>query len=396
TGTISSNESGVGGTSNTATLTVVGPPSITKSFSASTICTGGVATLTFTITNPNTTTAFTGISFTDGLPSRLVVAPTPNTSTTCGSGSFSPSPTSGDTSLSFSGGTLAANSSCTVKVEVTGTTTGSKANTSGAVSSAEGGTGGTSNQATITVVAPPVAVDDSYGTKKNTALNQSAPGVLANDTLNGSSIFSYGATTGGEQTTIGAATPASQGGSITLNADGSFSYTPATNFVGVDTFKYVLKSPGGCTSTATVTINVATPPTLMKSFGSSSILLNGTTSLTFSITNPNSAQGLTGIAFTDTLPAGITVPTSGPTATCGGMVSTTAPSTISFSGGSLAASGNCSFFVTVTGSTTGVWSNTTGNISSTESGTGATSNTAMLTVVGPPSIAKSFDATTIP
>src|SRR5262249_3503229 len=113
-------------------------------------------------------------------------------------------------------------------------------------------------------------------------------------------------------------------------------------------------------------------------------------------TNPNSAQGLTGIAFTDTLPAGITVPTSGPTAACGGMVSTTSPNLISFSGGTLAASGNCSFFVTVTGSTTGVWNNTSGNISSNESGAGGTSNQATLTVVGPPSIMKSFDAATIP
>src|SRR5262249_55861063 len=101
----------------------------------------------------------------------------------------------------------------------------------------------------------PVAVDDSYSTTLNTALNQPAPGVLGNDTLNGAAIKSYGATTGGEQTTIGAATPTSQGGSITLNADGSFSYTPPSGFVGDDTFKYVIQNPDG-SSTATVTIGV--------------------------------------------------------------------------------------------------------------------------------------------
>jgi len=103
--------------------------------------------------------------------------------------------------------------------------------------------------------ATPVAVDDSYSTTLNTALAQAAPGVLANDTRNGASIFSYGATTGSEQTTIGAATPTSAAGSITLNADGSFSYTPATGFVGNDTFKYVIKNSVG-SSTATVTIGV--------------------------------------------------------------------------------------------------------------------------------------------
>ena len=101
----------------------------------------------------------------------------------------------------------------------------------------------------------PVAVDDSYTTTLNTPLAQPAPGVLANDTLNGAAIFSYGATTGAEQTTIGSATPTSAGGSITLNADGSFNYTPAAGFVGDDTFKYVIKN-AVASSTATVTISV--------------------------------------------------------------------------------------------------------------------------------------------
>src|SRR5262249_52821437 len=108
TGVISSTESGAGTTSNMAPITVIGQPTISKSFSTSTICTGGVATLTFTIMNPNSATAFTGIAFTDALPSGLVVAPTPNASTTCGAGSFSPAPQAADTSLTFSGGRVAA------------------------------------------------------------------------------------------------------------------------------------------------------------------------------------------------------------------------------------------------------------------------------------------------
>jgi uncharacterized repeat protein (TIGR01451 family) len=393
TGVISSNESGPGATSNTAMVTVIGAPTISKSFSAATICTGGVATLTFTITNPNTSTAFTGIAFNDSLPSGLQVAPTPNASTTCTGGTFAPN--AGDTSLTFTKGQLAANSTCKVQVDVTGTTVGTKNNTSGTISSTEGGTGGTSNTATLTVVAPPVAVNDTFATKPATTLNQPAPGVLANDTLNGASIFSYGATTGGEQTTIGAATPTSAGGSISLNADGSFSYTPAAAFHGVDTFKYVLKSPGGCTSMATVSISVAAAPTISKAFGLASIPVGGTTSLMFTITNPNSSQSLSGITFTDALPAGLSVP-NGTAATCGGTVTTTAPGMISFSGGMLAASGTCSFSVTVTGVSAGIQTNITGVISSNESGPGATSNSANVTVVGPANISKSFSGATIP
>src|SRR5262249_9737707 len=102
---------------------------------------------------------------------------------------------------------------------------------------------------------PPFAKDDSYSTPFNTPLSIAAPGVLANDLTPHATIVSYGATTGAEQTTIGAATPTSAGGSVSLNANGSFSYTPPTGFAGDDTWKYVIRN-GVATSTATVDIGV--------------------------------------------------------------------------------------------------------------------------------------------
>src|SRR5262249_58408478 len=105
--------------------------------------------------------------------------------------------------------------------------------------------------------------------------------------------------------------------------------------------------------------------------------------------------GLTGISFMDTLPAGLSVPTTS-ASTCGGTLATTAPGTIAFSGGTLAASGTCSFSVTVTGVSAGVQMNTTGVISATESGAGATSNTATVTGVGPATLSKPLRARAIP
>src|SRR5262249_49611953 len=102
--------------SNIATLTVVAPPSISKSFGASTIPLNGTTTLTFTIMHPNTTTSLTGVGFTDSLPAGLQVAATPGASTTCG-GTFAPN--AGDTTLTFSGGTTSAGGTCTVMVNVT-------------------------------------------------------------------------------------------------------------------------------------------------------------------------------------------------------------------------------------------------------------------------------------
>ena len=60
---------------------------------------------------------------------------------------------------------------------------------------------------------------------------------------------------------------------------------------------------GAASNTATVT--VVAPPTIGKAFTAASVPLNGTTKLTFTITNPNGTVALTGIGFTDNLPAGI-------------------------------------------------------------------------------------------
>jgi len=105
----------------------------------------------------------------------------------------------------------------------------------------------------------PVASPDSYNTPQGTPLNVAAPGVLSNDTLNGATIVSYGASTGTEQTSIGASTATAQAGTLTLNADGSFTYNPVASFTGTDTFMYVIRNSGG-SSTAIVTIAVQAPP----------------------------------------------------------------------------------------------------------------------------------------
>jgi VCBS repeat-containing protein len=70
-------------------------------------------------------------------------------------------------------------------------------------------------------------------------------GVLANDT---------GLGDGGIVLSV---TIAPTSGVLTLNNDGSFSYTPNANVNGADTFTYQVQDADGDTSTATVTINVA-------------------------------------------------------------------------------------------------------------------------------------------
>jgi len=49
------------------------------------------------------------------------------------------------------------------------------------------------------------------------------------------------------------------GGSVILNPDGSFAYTPDAGFTGTDTFVYTASDGNGGTAIATVTITVTKP-----------------------------------------------------------------------------------------------------------------------------------------
>ena len=91
---------------------------------------------------------------------------------------------------------------------------------------------------------PPVANPDSFSTPQNTALNVAAPGVLGNDTdPDGNSL-----------TAVKASDPTH--GALTLNSDGSFTYTPAAGFSGADSFAYKANDGKVDSNVATVTISV--------------------------------------------------------------------------------------------------------------------------------------------
>lgn len=95
------------------------------------------------------------------------------------------------------------------------------------------------------LTATPVAVDDSYSATGNIRISVAAPGVLGNDYL------------GVPSATITAPPSTStNGGDVTLNADGSFTYNPPAGFEGTDTFSYTLTNSAGSNS-ATVSINVS-------------------------------------------------------------------------------------------------------------------------------------------
>jgi len=130
-------------------------------------------------------------------------------------------------------------------------------------------------------------------------------------------------------------------------------------------------------------VSTSPPPaasTISQSFGNASIPLNGTTSLTFTITNSN-ALALTGVRFTDTLPSGLVVATpNGLTGSCGAGTVTAAAgsSSISLTGGTIAANGSCTFSLNVMGTSSGTKTNTTSAVVSNEGGTGNSATASLL------------------
>ncbi len=96
---------------------------------------------------------------------------------------------------------------------------------------------------------PPVATVNSYQTNFNTTLNVSAPGILGNDTDVDGDVL--------EAVLISSVTS----GTLTLQANGGFVYTPPTGFSGDVAFTYQAKDPSGARSVTTqVLISVGTNP----------------------------------------------------------------------------------------------------------------------------------------
>jgi hypothetical protein len=103
-----------------------------------------------------------------------------------------------------------------------------------------------SGSATLTVFnpnTPPVPQDDTFEAIGNVTVPVAAPGVLANDTDGENDPLQV----------VPGTFPTTAGGTVTINADGSFSYLSAEGYVGADDFTYTV-TDGQDSVSATVTM----------------------------------------------------------------------------------------------------------------------------------------------
>jgi uncharacterized repeat protein (TIGR01451 family) len=403
-----------------ATLTVNSPsvvtPTLGKAFSPATIAAGGISTLTITLSNASTTAATLNAPLTDTLPSGVVVSG--SASTTCAGGTASTGAATvasqdrtlfrprwfggnGGSHVTLTGGTIPAGSSCTVTVSVTAPVAGSYFNSllAGALQT-NGGANAAPAVATLTVNSPSVvtptlgktfspATIAAGGTSvltitlnnaNNTAATLTAP---LTDTLPSGVVVSGSAsTTCGGTASTGAATVASQdrtlfrprwlGGSgassVTLTggtipANGSCVLT--VGVVAANGGSYINSLAAGALMTsnganaapavATLTVTAPSPVNLGKAFNQAAINEGGVSVLTISLSNFGATPALLTAPLTDMLPTGMTV-SGGASSTCGGATST-GPSSVTLTGGTIPAGSSCTVTVSVTALVAGSYFN---------------------------------------
>ncbi len=198
----------------------------------------------------------------------------------------------------------------------------------------------------------------------------------------GATVLAFGQTTGANIPASGSCTA-----SVSVRATTAGPHTNVSGFIS--TTESGTNSGAGGSATASLT--AVLPPSIAKSFGTNPILSAGNSLLTFTLSNPNPNDTLSGVSFSDTYPSGLTninPLTPAVVNTCGGAVTAAAGGPgISLSGGTIAGGASCTVAVRVTAASPGSYVNTTGAVSATTAGTGNTATDTLVVNAPNPSIA---------
>lgn len=436
---VTTTQTAVGNPSNTAVLTVIAPPVVTKSFSPATVRVGVLSQMTLTVSNPNTTTTLTGVAFTDGVspayPAGMANGTSPNVTLNCSSGStatLSGGAASG-TNVGLTGGTLAPGGSCTIVINVVASTSGSKVNTTNAPTSTNGGTG-TAASATLTVstfAAPTVTkafgassiLQSGTTTLTITLTNTNTTAITGVAFTDSFPLGMVVATTPSLTNTCTGTVTGASSGSTALSLSGGTIPASGSCLVRVtisgqagdyynSTGSISASNAGGDFGPAFASLTIVAPPVVSKSFSPAAVAVgNGSdgnySTLTITLTNPNSTFDLSGLYVEDFFPANLVTYGTTKVNNCSTTNSTFQARngtnwTSTFAAGytgvrvqniSLDAGATCTLSLRVRSGTAGVYTNTTAAITSTDGGTGNTA-TAVLTV-GRPSLSKAFAPTAI-
>jgi LPXTG-site transpeptidase (sortase) family protein len=363
-----------------------------KSFSPGIIAPEGNSRLRINISAPADTN-LTNFSIVDNLPPGVTVSnASPATYDNCGTSSVLTAVT-GATSITLSDATIPAGTTCQINVYVTGSTPGVHTNTilPTDITNNENRTIPNNLTADLTVESvsdisarksftPPVISPGGISTltitlqNTNTAplVNVSVMDPLPGTPTNGIIV----APVPNASTTCAGGTVVAIAGTQTISMTGGTVPAQVRDIPGVCTIMVNVQGPGSLTTltntipTANIsgtiqgtdtTLNPAQPARgdlvignlsigVVKGFDPLTVFGGSASTLSIDLINPNNVQ-LNGIAFTDTMPAGMVIasPANPAVGGCGGtLTATPGADSISFSGGSLAASASCTLTIRVT------------------------------------------------
>ncbi len=394
-----------------------------KTFTDDPVAPGDSVTLEFTITNQNTADTATNLAFTDDLDAALsgLVATGLPVSDVCGAGSQ----ISGNSTITLTGGNLAANASCTFAVTLqvpAATPLGTDAiNTTSSLTGTVGGIAETAPPASDTLelnrvslsktLSDPVQAgdqvtlmflltnEDSTSPISNVQFTDDLDAMLAGATALGLPINDVCGT--GSQLS-GTSVVQLTGGSLDASGTCSFSIqvqTPAAALSGdyINTTSDITVDGLITGDPATDTLTVLRAPGFSKVFAPDTLTENSITTLTFTIDNTGGNEDATNLDLRDVLPLGNQVanPSNASTTCTGGTITATPGSdVIEYNGGTVVAGTTCTLTVDVLARVTGSYTNITDALTSSQGNSGMA--TAPLTVaLNLPGFTKAFSPTTV-
>ena len=363
TGDLTSNHGNSG--QATDSLLVTNTPIFSKSFANNPYVLNNANTLTFTIDNNANALIVGSLGFTDVMPAGFEVANPANVANTCTGGTVTANV--GSNTITFAGGSVAANNSCTIAVDVVATMVGSFTNTTSILSTDIGD----SNQAIADIIisqAPvfiksfsPDIINSGDISTLTFNIDNSSSAIIADnfafvDNLpagitiaNNPNVVNSclgGMIAASANTSVISVT----NGSVAANGNCQISVDVTATVAGLYTnITEDFTSNHGNSGSATADLTVTGVPVLTKDFVGGAITAGDTVEISFSLTN-NSPLDATAITFSDDLTAFI----AGSTAlnlpqndTCGLGSTLTGTTTITLLNGSLLANSSCQFSVII-------------------------------------------------
>ena len=346
-----------------ATLMVNAVPlSVSMAFEPSEIDQGSVSRLTYALGNSAAVEA-SEVSLFDMLPADVLVASEPNAETNCDGGTLTAA--AGDDAITYTGGALAADGSCTIAVDVTSAVPGSYPNGTESVISSVGASAPAEATLTVNAVDPlvftkafsPATVDPGEISTLTFTIDNSADNAREVGSVAFADDFPDGLAVAGTpnalMTCTGGALEAMAGGSMIIYSGGRVA-AGATCTVSVDvqalrpgmlestsseiSSDLPVTTPG---ASATLIVNEA-PLSVSMMFEPATIEQGGVSTLTYGLGN-GATVGASEVFLSDTLPAEVRVaadPNASMTCTGGMLMAVVGGTSVEYSGGGVAAEHN--------------------------------------------------------